>query len=168
VTAGAYFSLQLTSRDDNSIAVNFADTGVGLSQVLPILVQFARDQSSSGASTDALNIVEQPELHLHPAAHAGLADLYLSALRASRAKFIVETHSENFVLRLRRRIAEGLDPALVSLNFIEHDGVQAQIRRMPIDPRGRVENWPAGVFSEDATEVRAINTARSSTPHGPK
>jgi len=158
--AGAYFSLNITSRIDSSMTINFADTGVGLSQVLPILVQYARDHYSARA-VPSLNIVEQPELHLHPAAHAGLADLYLAGVEGSMARYIVETHSENFVLRLRRRIAEGLDPQLVGLNFVEHDGVQANITPLPIDSEGRVSNWPIGIFSEDTSEVRAINTARS-------
>ena len=51
--------------------------------------------------------VEEPELHLHPSAHALVADLFLQAATSdgSRVRFLVETHSETFLLRLRRRIA---------------------------------------------------------------
>jgi predicted ATPase len=159
--AATNFALQFVSRVDDSLTVNFADTGVGLSQVLPILVQTARDMEAGPALHPTLNIVEQPELHLHPAAHAGLADLYLASVATGRSRYIIETHSENFVLRVRRRIAEGLDLSCVGLYFIEHDGVEATLNPIPIDSQGRVQNWPHGVFSEDVNEVRAISAART-------
>ena len=78
------------------------DVGHGMNQILPILAShFFR------ASTDMLEVVEQPKLHLHPAAHGEVAELYIAAIQNSRQKFIVETHSDNFILRIQRRIAEG-------------------------------------------------------------
>src|SRR5262249_43749801 len=49
-------------------------------------------------------VVEEPEAHLHPSAHGSMADLAIAAARCSQ--LLIETHSENFVLRLRRRIAD--------------------------------------------------------------
>jgi hypothetical protein len=154
------YSIVLTSTEDARVQVNLADTGTGIAQVLPILVQRALDQARP-PQDDVLEIIEQPELHLHPAAHAALADLYLGGLSAGRCRFLIETHSETFVLRLRRRIAEGsLNPNDLALYFVDRAGVSAQVRRLHVDELGNVEDWPAGIFSEDYQEVRALTRAQ--------
>ncbi|MGH8499450.1 MAG: hypothetical protein ACRERV_11690, partial [Methylococcales bacterium] len=59
----------------NEISVNLADVGHGLQQVLPVLAQQLSHQTRSDASL--LDLVEQPELHLHADAQAPLGDLFL-------------------------------------------------------------------------------------------
>jgi len=156
---GDMFSLVLTSLSDASLTVNIADGGAGVAQVLPIFVQRALDILSP-PRRPVLEIVEQPELHLHPAAHAALADLYLEAIRLTSVRFIVETHSETLLLRLRRRIAEGLDPSFVALYFVDHDGSKASVKKINIDEKGSLDYWPAGVFSEDYDEARKLTKAQ--------
>ncbi len=153
------FSLVLVSTGDASIRVNLADTGTGVAQALPILVQRAIDAHQP--PKPILEIIEQPELHLHPAAHAALADLYMDGIQQRSARFLIETHSETFILRIRRRIAEGrLDPADVGLYFVDHDGRAAHIRRIELDELGNVDDWPAGIFTEDYEEARALAAAQ--------
>lgn len=54
-----------------------------------------------------LIVVEEPETHLHPAAHGDLAERFVdSFIEDSNKRYLIETHSQNFVLRLRRLIAE--------------------------------------------------------------
>jgi hypothetical protein len=155
------YSLVLVTTGDTAIRVNLADTGTGVAQVLPILVQRAMDKYQP-PKQPVLEIVEQPELHLHPAAHAALADLYIDGTRQPSSRFVVETHSETFVLRIRRRIAEGrLDPADVGLYFVDHDGRAARIRRIELDELGNVDDWPAGIFTEDYDEARALAAAQT-------
>jgi len=108
-----------------------------------------------------LDFVEEPELHLHPAAHAPLADLFLATAATGRGQVILETHSENLLLRIRRRVAEGAaDPDIVALYWIEDrtDG-SSSVRRIQILPDGEVDFWPEGVFSESYQEVRALRYA---------
>ena len=117
---GGMYAVMLTSEDDNTISVNLADVGTGVAQMLPIFVQRALDLLSP-PKKPVLEIIEQPELHLHPAAHGALADLYLNAAKRGGVRFIIETHSETLLLRLRRRIAEGqVDPRSVAIYFVEH------------------------------------------------
>jgi predicted ATPase len=78
---------------------NIADVGYGVSQVLPVLVQGMLMQPGG------IYMVQQPEIHLHPDAQAGLADFFLY-LASRGIRTIVETHSEYFLIRLRRRLAE--------------------------------------------------------------
>ncbi|WP_261556237.1 AAA family ATPase [Frankia tisae] len=155
------YSLVLASGADSTVRVNLADTGTGLAQVLPILVQRTMDELRP-PSRPVLEIIEQPELHLHPAAHAALADLYIAGTAQNRCRFLIETHSETFVLRLRRRVAEGrISPDQIALYYVEHDGSSADIRRIDLDDLGNVQNWPAGIFSEDFEEARALVAAQS-------
>lgn len=146
----------------NGISVNLADVGHGVQQVLPVLVQQLSHQTSTGDSL--LDLVEQPELHLHAAAHAPLGDLFLNTARQGKAQVLVETHSENLLLRVRRRIAEGLDPSLVALYFVleQADG-SSNVKPIEILPDGSVDWWPEGIFAEGYEELKALNRAARHT-----
>lgn len=143
-----------------STEINIADAGAGIAQILPIVVQ--RQFEKLSQKTGGLEIVEQPELHLHPAAHADIADLYVDALTHTQSRFIIETHSENFILRIRRRVAEGkLDPKKVILYWVKDEkDAKRKIQPIEIDADGEVDYWPEGVFSEDFQEVREIRKAQ--------
>jgi hypothetical protein len=157
---GDVWSLGLTSRVNDQIQVNLADTGTGVAQALPIFVQRAVD-AVDGSRPDVLEIVEQPELHLHPSAHAALADLYLAAVARTSTRFLIETHSETFLLRLRRRIAEGkCGPEIVAVYFVEQRDNASTVRRIVIDESGDVDFWPEGIFTEDYDETLALAEAQ--------
>jgi len=68
--------------------------GVGVSQVLPILVLALLAEPGSTL------IFEQPELHLHPRVQTRLADFFVS-MTLLKKQCIVETHSEYLINRLR-------------------------------------------------------------------
>jgi predicted ATPase len=87
---------------------NFADVGFGVSQVLPVLVQGLLVRRGGTF------LVQQPEIHLHPDAQADLAD-YFVYLASQGVNSVIETHSEYFLLRLRRRLAEGVRPDLIGI-----------------------------------------------------
>jgi hypothetical protein len=157
---GQTFSVVLRPPDDPSVAVNLRDAGVGLSQVLPVVVQHELDRASGWPGS--LGIVEQPELHLHPGVHGDLADLYIDAVRGGEARFLIETHSENLILRIRRRIAERtLQPDQVAIYWVNDDPhAYPRVQRIGLDEHGGVDFWPKGVFAEDLDEVRAIRAAQ--------
>ncbi|WP_229070195.1 DUF3696 domain-containing protein [Actinoplanes sp. DH11] len=156
------WAIVLTSTTDPSVRVNLADTGTGVAQMLPIFVQRAIDRVRPG-QRPVLEIVEQPELHLHPAAHAMLADMYMAAVRDTSTRFLIETHSETFLLRLRRRIAEGrfgADPTTVAVYFVDRADGSSVVRQIHVDADGNVDYWPEGVFTEDYDETRALVRAQ--------
>jgi hypothetical protein len=95
---------------------NFADVGFGVSQVLPVLVQGLLVRRGGTF------LVQQPEIHLHPDAQADLADYFLY-LASQGVNSLVETHSEYFLLRLRRRLAEGIKPGLIGIPAEREPGV---------------------------------------------
>ena len=141
-----------------NVEVNLADAGDGMQLLLPVVVQQLLHSQRNELSF--IDLIEEPELHLHPAAHASLADLFLQTVKNGKGQVIIETHSENLLLRLRRRIAEGANPDLVALYWIEDlDDGSSSIQRIKILSNGEVDYWPEGVFSETYQEVRALRRA---------
>jgi predicted ATPase len=101
-------------RTPDSPEVAFTDIGFGVSQVLPVitLCYYVPERS--------ILILEQPEIHLHPTVQMALADAIIDAVKTRSIQVIIESHSEHFLLRLQRRIAEGVlspkDTASTSAN----------------------------------------------------
>ncbi|MGY3203727.1 putative ATPase [Streptomyces sp. TE5632] len=160
VGSGMYIP-KLRSLRDPDLLVHIDDVGTGVVQFLPIVIQRAADRVESPAGP-VIEIVEEPELHLHPSAHAAIADLYVDAVQESQVRFLVETHSENFLLRLRRRVAERkLAPEDVKIYFVEQTEGAATLRKIEVDALGNLDYWPRGVFAEDFEEVRALADAQA-------
>ncbi|MCF6191715.1 MAG: AAA family ATPase [Candidatus Hydrothermae bacterium] len=106
----------LTSRKGGARdLVNIADTGFGVSQSLPVIVALL------AAERGHLIYLEQPEIHLHPDAQVGLADLIVSTVNRG-VQIIVETHSHLILLALQRAIAKRtLDHNDAILHWFQRD-----------------------------------------------
>ena len=157
---------RLTIQDGRSnTQVSTADIGVGIQFLIPVLVEFL-----SGGS--AIKIVEEPELHAHPALQAELGDALIEgALRDKRtthsSRFLVETHSEHLILRILRRIREASEgsnkypaklskirPEDVAVIYAEPSSEGTILHHLRIDSDGRfIDDWPTGFFAERLDEV---------------
>jgi predicted ATPase len=139
--------------------VTHRDVGIGVSQVLPVLV-------SANANWGRVIAIEQPEIHLHPALQAELGDVFIeSALGERRNTFLLETHSEHLILRVLRRIRETTDGELPSgLQPLRPTDVQvvycrptregAVLHELPITEDGEFARpWPDGFFAERSREL---------------
>jgi predicted ATPase len=114
-----------------------ADVGVGVSQVLPILVALL------AAVPRQIVHVEQPELHLHPGAQSRLVRILSDAAKRG-VLVVVETHSPLILLGVQTLVANGtLAPNMVALNWfsLTSEG-SSQVVRRDLDERGRVSDWP--------------------------
>ncbi len=152
-------SFTLRVKKSESMKANLARAGEGLQQVLPVVVHQLQRQRS--ATSGFLDVVEQPEIHLHAAAQAPLADLFIDTALTGRGTVLVETHSQPLLLRVQRRIAEGrISPDRVALYFVDVTSKGSILRRIGLSPDGEVEWWPEGVFEEDFQEVAAIRRAQ--------
>ncbi len=139
---------------------NLKDAGFGASQVLPVLLQ------SLSANLGSLVIIEQPELHLHPAAQAILADLFVDCANRRGVSFMVETHSEHLLLRLERRISEtsydkiqsdkemsvrnggySLESSMLSLVFVSRTHGDSRLEFIQVDKYGQLEK-PSVAFQD--------------------
>jgi hypothetical protein len=127
---------------------NIVDVGFGVSQVLPVIV--LAYLMPPGATI----IMEQPELHLHPGAQAGLADLLAEVSRERQVQFLVETHSELLFRHMQTLIAEErLTPAQCALYWVGVEGGEAALTWLDIDEFGRVANWPKQFFGDAVGEA---------------
>lgn len=160
VTGGDYSRISLNPVG-TELAISLSETGAGFSQVLPIAVQNFVARSSQGAPRSL--IAEQPELHLHPAIHGEIADLYLSTAKEVNGATIIETHSEEIIMRLRRRIAEGLTSDFVKILSVGHSGSadapNGDVKEISFDKSGNPSDWPDGVFEESFRELAEIRAA---------
>lgn len=139
----------------NGITSNIVDHGIGFTQLLPLIVsKFARDISGNSG----MDIVEQPELHMHPSMCGSIIDLYLTNLDDDHIN-ILETHSKETILRLRRRIAEDKSGKLmnrVQVIYIDQNESGSNIDLIKILNDGSCSWWPEGVFEEAYEEIIAI------------
>ncbi|MGH9958738.1 MAG: AAA family ATPase, partial [Pyrinomonadaceae bacterium] len=148
------FGHELTvSVDGDSGSHDLTHVGVGVSQVLPILV------ASLLADLDTTLIFEQPELHLHPKVQTLLADFFLS-MTALGKQCIVETHSEYLINRVRFRTAAAVEGnpwlARQKMYFVERPSEGSTFREVEINEFGAVVEWPEGFFDQSQKEAEDI------------
>ena len=136
--------------------VNLLDVGFGVSQVLPVIVQCFY------ASPHTTVILEQPEIHLHPSVQTALADLFIETVQSRedgterKIQLIVESHSEHFLRRLQRRLAEGaVKPEEVALYFCQVGEQGAVLHPLEVDLYGEIKNWPENFFGDEMSELAA-------------
>ena len=140
------------SRDSRD--VRLTDVGFGVSQVLPVLTlcYYAPEGSTL--------ILEHPEMHLHPKAQAGLADVFIDAITTRNIQIILESHSEHLLHRLQRRIAEEkIASESCALYFIENPDGRSTIRELELTPLGNITNWPQNFFGDDLGDLVAMTKA---------
>ena len=137
-----------------------SEVGAGVSQVMPVVVAALEGRGG-------LSLVEQPEIHVHPAVQVGLGDLYIDAVTrdGGRRTALVETHSEHLILRMLRRIRETTEkersdnlppffPDMLSVLYVESHPEGVRIRRLRVDEHGEfVDRWPKGFFAERMKEL---------------
>lgn len=134
--------------------VKITDVGFGVSQVLPALVQAFYCPPHSTVW------MEQPEIHLHPQVQAELADVFISATQAREngkerhVQLIVESHSEHFLNRLQRRVAEGVvAPEDVAVYFCRRAGGATELEPLQLNMFGEIENWPENFFGDEMADI---------------
>lgn len=147
--AGNYYQIVVTDPHTGT-EVALPDVGFGASQLLPIILESLYAPAGSAIA------IEQPEIHLHPKAQAILGDLLIEAAQKSKHTLIIETHSEQLLARIRRRIAEGTVRAeSVAIYFFEPTKEGTTIRTITVNSQGQFENFPPGFFEEDLDEALA-------------
>ncbi|OGQ98015.1 MAG: hypothetical protein A2505_07870 [Deltaproteobacteria bacterium RIFOXYD12_FULL_55_16] len=167
------FLLQFIDQK-TGVAASIKDVGFGFSQILPVIVQCC-------TARYATVLIEQPELHLHPAMQAELGDMFIrgafgtvtkkgpghvpSSWELKQNHFFIETHSEHLILRLLRRIRETTDGELpenvppitpddIAVLYVQPGDRGAQVIHIPVTAEGEFATpWPGGFFAERAKEL---------------
>lgn len=131
--------------------VLITDVGFGISQVLPVLILCYY------APRGSTIILEQPEIHLHPAVQSGLADVFIDAIKTRNIQIILESHSEHLLRRLQRRIAEEqLDPTDAALYFVNMKKGISKLEKLKLDSYGNIHNWPENFFGNELEDMGAM------------
>ena len=151
---------QIMLINDKGIESNILDVGFGISQVLPIITQVIRTSFISSRRIMGRIIkgesiyIEQPELHLHPAAQAELADIFVNCILDNEDTFLViETHSEHLIRKLQVLVADkenDFSTDMLKIYYVDKDenGV-ANVQEMRIMENGKFEQkWPTGFFDK--------------------
>lgn len=148
---------------------SIADVGYGYSQILPIVAKIwhtlylKSDDNNVRRLVDNAKttlLIEQPELHLHPALQAKIADCFMKSVLKAKEKeypfsFVVETHSQAIISRIGRRIREGKMLAEdVSILLFDKDNEKHEttIRQCVFNEKGKLQNWPFGFFDPEDDE----------------
>ena len=162
---GANIYRVYVQRTAESTEVLLTDVGFGVSQILPVLVLAYVPEGSTV-------VLEQPEIHLHPKAQAGLADVLLEAATVRNVQVLVESHSEHLLRRLQLRVAEQeLDSGVkvsaddVRLWFVDQAGGASRAHDLELNLLGEIVNWPehffGDPFGETARLAKAVRTRRT-------
>lgn len=142
------------------------DVGMGISQVIPILV-------AASALEKKTICMEQPELHLHPGLQTKLADALIASAMSQRNTLLIKTHSEHLILRILRRVCEttesdmqdwpddlreacpeGIKPEQIAVLYVEPSAEGAKVKCLRINELGEfIDEWPNGFFEERIGEV---------------
>ncbi len=147
------------SLENEKLKINLSQTGTGIAQSLPLVIRAYKP-----CENETLIIIEEPESHLHPFAHAELAQLFFESIQLdTNKKYLFETHSQNFVLRMRRLVAEKKikpeDLAIYYVDYVE-DEKMSELIKIEVDSLGKVSFWPEGIFNETLDETIGIRTAQ--------
>lgn len=130
------FEIRVKARSDS--AANLIDVGYGVSQVLPILVEIL-------STNDTQFILQQPEAHLHPRAQAELASLFIDSVNSANNRFLVETHTDFFIDRVRINVKQGKVSANdVSILYFEPNDESVKIHNLCLDENGNLDGAPEG------------------------
>jgi hypothetical protein len=150
--------LRVSRRIGGSIGdmVNIADVGVGVSQVLPIVVALR------AAGKDQLVHIEQPELHLHPRAEIALAGLFVAAARRG-ARLVLETHSSTLLRAFQAAVAEddtGWVQQNLALHWFARDATgESKVTTAEVQADGSFGDWPVDLNLVEMEMTRRLLTA---------
>ena len=154
IAKGTNLYRAMVKTPSSSVPTALTDVGFWVSQVLPALVLLYYVPEGSTV------LMEQPEIHLHPAVQSGLADVMLSVAAARDVQIIVESHSEHLMRRLQRRVAEEQASSEdIKLYFVSTDQGVAQASDVKLNEWGEIENWPNDFFGNEMAEISAITKA---------
>jgi hypothetical protein len=121
-------------------AANLLDVGYGVSQALPIVVQSIVAQQENRPFQFLL---QQPEVHLHPRGQAALGSFFSRLVAHEKMEFVVETHSDYLVDRVRQEVARGnIAPSKVLILFFDKKGPETSVHEIHLDKIGNVLGAP--------------------------
>lgn len=153
-----HISLIIKNDVGGKDGTNVADTGYGYSQMLPIVMllwMIHNNRNVSRSDKQRTIVIEQPELHLHPAYQAKMVDVFVSIINEAEKngisiKMIFETHSETMINRIGTLISEEkIDAKKVNVLIFEKTNEKTTIESKNFSKDGLLLGWPIGFFATE-------------------
>lgn len=152
---GNFYEIKLTPKG-KKFKLSYRDVGLGYSLSLPLLVTCL-------TQTNSIILIEEPELHLHPKMQASLMDLFLYSSIKFKNQFVIETHSENLLLRAQKCIRKGFEidgkkisigNECISVNNVYSDNLSSKVQKIHLNEAGEFKtHWKDGFFAERLDEI---------------
>ncbi len=166
------FKVMIFNKENgDNVGENLIDVGYGISQVLPIITQLYYDTGDMDEkyretylyyAPDKTYVIEQPELHLHPAAQSSLAELFVEKVnRDKNCRILIETHSEHLIRKLQVLVA---DPDVeisnddIAIYYVDkNEDNSSAVKRLEMNSKGQfTEKWPTGFFDKSYELTREL------------
>lgn len=148
------YRIFITTAD--GLQVGIRHVGFGVSQILPVIV------SGLMLPAEGILVTEEPESHLHPKLQSDVFDFFFSLIKGGK-RVLVETHSDHFLMRMRRRIAEDPTNELVNsinLSFVEQTRGISNFRQLDLDDFGSIDDYPRNFTEMSKTELTQLLRAQ--------
>ena len=160
---GMLYSVESSRREEGNFVVrvqvnengpkaNLSDVGFGISQLLPVIIADLELQDESTL------FAAQPEIHLHPNVQANLGDYFVKQIKTSKKNYVIETHSECLMNRLRLLIVKGdLQPEDIRVYYISQGNeANAVIHHIQFTSDGRIIGAPTDFFETYMMDIMNI------------
>jgi len=129
------------------LELELKQVGVGIFQLLPMIALILASKEHD------IQMIENPEVHLHPQLQALFVDLFLFAVEHHR-KLIIETHSDHVINRLRYRVKENpvyLDK--INILFLEKPEESIRYTEVHLSKDGKFDYWPENFFDQNYKDL---------------
>ena len=131
----------LVQTNNNGVWASISDVGFGISQFLPIIV------SDIQLGEKSTLFIAQPEIHLHPSIQALFANYLINNIKKYNKTYLIETHSEYLINRLRLEIVKGnFKVNDVKTYFIDNSGEKVTSHKIRFLKDGQIKNAPNSFF----------------------
>jgi predicted ATPase len=147
---GGRYEVQVATSN-SKIKNSLFDVGFGISQFLPIIVA---DLQLGDNST---LFVAEPEIHLHPNVQAKFVDFLLDQINKKNKNYVLETHSEYLLNRLRLRVVMGkIKESDVAIYYLDNNGKDATIHKLLFNKKGQIIGAPKSFFDTYLMDIKDI------------
>lgn len=138
--------IEISFNSDGLNNLSPINLGTGVSYLAKIIITCLRAQK------DNVIIIENPEIHLHPASQAKLGEFFAFIANAG-IQIIIETHCEHLINRV---IYEVYKQRIVSdsVSILYKEGVQKPFKAIKLKSDGKFyEDFPEGFFDATLSEL---------------
>lgn len=141
----------LIKNSKGGVISTLSDVGFGISQFLPIIV------ADLQLDNDSTLFIAQPEIHLHPKVQAQFGNYIVDRVNKTDKKYVLETHSEYLINRLRLAIVNGdLEENDVSVYYLDNDGEKVKKHTLKFTKKGQIKGAPKGFFETYMMDIMDI------------